>query len=194
MPDVEVRRRLVEEQHARRLGECAGDRDPLSLTPRELIDRPMSERAEVASRERLLDDACVLVRRPHPSVLVRSAAHEHDLTDGEREADLFALRDERNFTRHLATFEGGERRPEQSNVSTVRRQRPCHDSQERGLPCAVRADDREDLPRVNDETGVLERGFDGSGLGAVARVVGPDAGELDGGRFRGRLGHGRRVS
>lgn len=58
--DVEVRRRLVEQQQRRLLGERHGDPDPLPLPAGQFVDIAIGKRADSGRRHRFLDNALVV--------------------------------------------------------------------------------------------------------------------------------------
>ena len=81
--DVEVRRRLVEQQQVGLLGQGHRDPDPLALAARELVDEPVGEVEGVGELERLGDRLLVLGRPPPERALVRVAATPDQVDDAD---------------------------------------------------------------------------------------------------------------
>ena len=60
--DVEERRRLVEDEHGRLLGEGAGDEDPLALAVGQLAERSVPQRVDTEAGGGGMGDVAVLDR------------------------------------------------------------------------------------------------------------------------------------
>nr|WP_245723573.1 hypothetical protein [Microbacterium humi] len=153
---VEVRQRLVEQQHGRRVDEGAGKRDALLLTARELVRVPVAERSESHLVERI-GDACLLVG------LVRAA-------DVERERQVLLRRHVRpervGLEDHAeVAFLGGhvDALLPVDECAVADRDAPvggvfeAGDAvQRRRLPAAARTEEREELSLPDGEVDVFE--------------------------------------
>ena len=81
--DVEERRRLVEDEHRRLLGEGPGDEDALTLAVRQLGERSRPELVDTQPIRRLVGDAHVVRRQVAAPAGVWMATEKHDVGDGE---------------------------------------------------------------------------------------------------------------
>ena len=82
--DVEKRRWLVEDEHGRLLGEGTGDEDALTLTIRELGERPMPHPIDPETGSGRMRDSFVLGRQIAAPARVRVPSEEHDVADGQQ--------------------------------------------------------------------------------------------------------------
>ena len=82
MADVEVRRRLVEEENSRLLRERARDHDPLPLATRELVHTPAREAEDAGLGHHALGNRDVPRAFERKRRMMRGPAHQHHLGDG----------------------------------------------------------------------------------------------------------------
>ncbi|EMA68522.1 GDSL-like lipase/acylhydrolase domain-containing protein [Halorubrum distributum JCM 13916] len=162
---VEVPRRLVREQHGGLVDQRAGDGDALLLPARELARLVVEPVAEPEPREQ--------VRRPVARVAgVERGRHRDVLDRGQRRQEVEVLEDEPDRllarprplrdreVRHVGSVEEA---PARGRVV----EQPEH-VQQRRLPGAAGADDRDELAGPDREVDVVERD---DRLAAAARVA-----------------------
>ena len=143
--DVEVRRRLVEQQQVGLLGE--GHRDPhaLALAAGELVDQPVGEVEGVGQLEGLRHGLLVLARPAPEGALVRVPPAADEVDDADALGGHRVLRQQAERARHLARGQRGDRLPVEEHRARRRAQQSRHPPQQRGLAARVGADDHGDL-------------------------------------------------
>ena len=146
--EIEMRGRLVEQNHVRLLHQDPREQDQLALAA-----------AQPGCRADPSDAACRRARAPASAsarsrapgkpeeAQVRSPAHEHHVADGKGKRRRVVLKQE-------ADSAGAGRRRKAADLvtahldrSTARRQRAGDAAQQRRLPTSVRAEHRQDLAR-----------------------------------------------
>ena len=150
--DVEMGRRLVEEEEPRLLGEGEGDEDALPLPARQLVHRAVGELLDVRVNQGAGDRRLVLRRGREPAPRVRDAAEGDDLRHAEPVRQLHALRQDGHPSRQLAAVPRTDRPPEQLDPPGRRRQHAGDDPQQGALAAAVRAEQR-NLLALGDRRG-----------------------------------------
>ena len=151
VPDVEVRRGLVEEEHRRVLRERLREHRSAPLPAGELVHRAVREVLDADRLHRLSRLRPVLDAPSGPSREVRSPAHQHELEDVEGERRDHVLRDDGDETSRLLRGQlvrvaAGD--PDRAGGGL---QRPAGDPHERRLPAAVRSHQPDDLSRRDRE-------------------------------------------
>jgi zinc/manganese transport system substrate-binding protein len=143
--EVEAGDRLVEQQHVGLLGEPLGDEGPLSLAAGQLVQRAPSEVRDGERVQGGIDGVAVAAAEATERAGGRVAAHRDGLPNGEREVlvHLRGLQD----VRHPASA----RRRRDEQLARPRLEQAGHGVQQRGLPGAVRADERGDGARRHRE-------------------------------------------
>ena len=89
---VEVARRLVQQQHPRLLGERLGEREPLQVAPGELVGGLLGETQRVGERHGALHYRAVTRAWRREARDVRVAAHRDEVAGGDRERRAHLLR------------------------------------------------------------------------------------------------------
>ena len=150
--DVQVRRRLVQEQHRRVLRERLREDGAASFAAGELVHRPVGE---VLNAHRLHRLARLRpVRRPAtgPPRQVRRPAHQHEPEDVERERGTTSCGT--TATSRAASFAdiAYGSRPETRTEPTGGFKRPGRDAHQRRLPAPVRTDQAHDLAGRRSDT------------------------------------------
>ena len=156
--DVEVGRRLVEEEHPRFLRERAREQHALPLAAGDAVERPVLEPADVEAHHRVPGDREVARAGEAERAEIRRAPHEHDLERRERELEDGILRHDREPARTLATAERGERDAVELDDAGGGRDRAGQDAHERRLPAPVGSDDADDLSRRDGEVDRVQHG------------------------------------
>jgi len=103
---IEMRRRLVEQQHAGLLGQGHREHGPLALAARHAVDAPVRQIGGADVVERTSDGARVVGAERAEGPEPRGAAERDDLSDGEREERLEDLRHHRDVTCDGAAIQG----------------------------------------------------------------------------------------
>ena len=109
VPEVEVARRLVEQEHARLLGERPGQERPLALPAGERVDRVVGEVEDCRPAPSPRGAREVLRPLEEPARPAREASHQHQLLDADRERERLLLRDHRDLAREGQAPHGAER-------------------------------------------------------------------------------------
>ena len=148
--DVEVGRRLVEQQHRRVLGERLCEQCPLLLAAGQRRHLAAGEVSEAHRVERAVDDVAVGLTGLGEPAEVRRAAERDDLADRERGRQVGRLPHERQALPTLARRPVADGAPEQSGFA-VGWQQAGEGAQQRRLAGAVGADERDDLARPDPE-------------------------------------------
>ena len=166
---VEVRERLVEEQHAGFGGEGTGQRHPLLLPPGERAGQPVAQALEADHGERPVHP-----RRPGPAgqAVGDVRGHGHVREQGpvlEHHADLASL------GRHPDRV-ARQHAPAGADHAGVGPLEPGDRAQQRGLAAPARSEEGDDLAGADLQVDVHEDGVVAEGLG--------QAGHTDRGRMR----------
>ena len=96
MADVEVRRRLIEDQDRRRLGDGDGDEHELPLAHRQLAHVALAQVADADAVDRPVDCRDVGRAQTGHRRLMRQAPERHDLVDRHRERQVGDLGHDRD--------------------------------------------------------------------------------------------------
>ena len=99
--DVEVRRRLVEQQQLRRLREAGREQHALPLAAAQRLHQAVAKLPAVGPPHRCSTAAAILVGL-EPAVGVRIASHQHELAGEKRQVGPHRLRQVRDEPRPLA--------------------------------------------------------------------------------------------
>ena len=111
--DVEKRRRLVEEQHARLLREAGGEEHALAFAAAQRPERTPAELEALAAPHRLVRERRGPASDSNQPRGVRVAPHQHELLGAHRQIGAEALRqvrDERARVRRASTRRADDRR------------------------------------------------------------------------------------
>src|SRR5438093_13569655 len=109
MAEIEVRGRLVEEQHLRLLGERAREEHTLALAARDAVERPILEMGDLETLHGGARHGPVARPREAERRKVRGAAPQDHLERGARELEARVLRPDGGPARQLATALVGPR-------------------------------------------------------------------------------------
>ena len=140
--EVEVGRRLVEQQQVGALRERHRDPGALPLAAGERVDRPVGEVGHVRPGQRLGDDRLVVPRPLPQPALVRVPAAGDQVGDGEPLRGDRRLRQQAEHLGDLAGRRPGDRLPVEQHLAARRPQQPAQGAQQRRLAAAVGPDDR----------------------------------------------------
>jgi hypothetical protein len=181
MEEVEMARRLVQEEHSRLLGERAREQRALALSARERVDEVVAQLEDAGEAHRLPGPREVRRTLEEPPLAPREAPHEDQLLHAHRERELLLLGNDRNIPGQVEAGHRPERPPAEADLAPVRRVNLREESQQRGLPRAVGTHEPQDLA-----LGDLER--------RACQAERPAVAELDGRRREHRRGraHGAR--
>ena len=178
VPEIEVGRRLVEDEEPRLLGERPRHRRALALAAAQAVE-PLRGELEHAGRLHRGAGALPVGRALEVALgRVRIAPHQDQLLDRERELGRHALRDHGDPARELGRAPVRQRPPLEEDPAGVGRKHPGEQADQRRLAGAVRAEHADDLagPDLEREVGEAE----GARLARPRRGIGEaDAAELD---------------
>lgn len=144
--DVEVVRRLVEDEDPPVLRESAGEHHPLALTAGEPSHQAVAEVVHVGGAQRLVDDALILPGVPAERRTVRRAADEDRLPHGQVELRGRVLQHHRHGAGERARRQQRGIRPVDQDAPAVRALTREERAQEGRLPAAVRPEESDDAP------------------------------------------------
>ena len=145
--DVQVVRRLVQQQDLRLLRQRHRQHDPLALPPRELPERPPRQRRRPHRRQRPLRDPPVRRRVAAQPVDIGAATQQHQLLYLKVEGDLQSLRHQRDPARQRPLVGGPPRPPADQHLPRLRLQGAAQQPQDRALAGAVRPQQSRAFPR-----------------------------------------------
>ena len=148
---VEVRRRLVEEEHRRLLREPARHERELPLAGGERPERAVAQVLDLGEPQRARDRGVVRGRERSERPAVRVAAERDAVADGEALGGLVLGGHEREAPRDRRARPGGERPAVEQHRAAGGRQQAGDRAHERRLAGRVRADERERLAGVQRE-------------------------------------------
>ncbi|MEK6717730.1 MAG: hypothetical protein AABZ16_09595 [candidate division NC10 bacterium] len=146
VPEVQVRRRLIQQQDRGLLGQGPGDGDELPLAPGQLVHPAGRQIRDARGLQGGLGHGPVPIAFPRAPPGVRIAAHQHDLGHAEREGHVKLLRDHRHPLRQRRARERAEIAPPDQDAPPLRRHHLAQEAQERALAGAVGAHDAQKLP------------------------------------------------
>ena len=141
MRQVEVGRRLVEQQDPRLLGQGHRDPDPLTLASGQLRDPPARQLRHVRALHRRAHLPVVLLGPLVEHALVRIASPADELVHGDRLGGYGRLRQESDLTREDLGAHRGDLASVEKDRPRTWRQHLAQGAQEGRLPARVRADD-----------------------------------------------------
>lgn len=101
VPNVEMSRRLVEQEDRCSLSERASDVNPLPLSARQLGEGALDQRQKLATVENFVNNSLVLGGGTMPAPLMRCAPHGHDLANRELDRTVRSLGHESDAARQL---------------------------------------------------------------------------------------------
>ena len=170
MRDVEVGGRLVEEEEARLLAECHGEKDALPLAPREGMHLALCERRDVRHLHRPCD--CIAVCRARaqgePPRMGKSAVGD-ELAHGEPRCRRALLRQDGAYACQLPRRIAVQLAPRQLDGPRIVRVQSREGAQEGGLARAVGSDDRRAPPRRDLDVHAVQDLPSGGGDGEPRR-------------------------
>ena len=146
--NVEICRRLVEEQHFGLLRERHGEPRTLALAAREREDRALGELLHSRSRQGLATCLAVLLGKGIPELPMRQASHAHKLHDRDVAGRLGALRQKCDLLCDLALRLLPQILAHELDAPRTRLQEARERLQKRRLARAVRPDDRGDFRAI----------------------------------------------
>lgn len=174
--DVEVVRRLVQEEFAGLLGQGTGDLDTLAFAAGQGVPGLPGAVREPGAPQRVGDGVLVGAVRGGPGAPVRDAAEAYDVQDAEVDLGDRVLVDDGDPAGDGTAAETGERFPVQGDDAGVRGEKSREDPQQGGLAGAVGAEEpdggagrRSDGDAVEDEAGRPPRGRRGRRAGPWKR-------------------------
>src|SRR6185436_6686893 len=149
VPDVEERRRLVEQEEGCRLRERAREEHPLVLAPRQRAKRPGGEVLDRTLAHRAIRELAIFSPLDAEKAQVRRAPHAYDFLDRELEDRVGLLWHDGDAARALP---GGQRRdlvPEELDATGRGGNRAGGEPDAGRLARAVRAEQAHDLSPVD---------------------------------------------
>ncbi len=161
--DVHAGGGLVEEEHRRPVHERLGDEQAPLHSPRERARVGVALLPEAQVAQELLDARLV---EPHAEV---AGLELERLLDGEEGIEVDLLRHQPHRSAREAVV-AHHVVAEHFHRALAGERRAGHQADERGLACAVRAQEREDLAAVDVEVEVIEGGESAVALGRAAQA------------------------
>jgi hypothetical protein len=143
--EIEKRRRLIEQQNRRALGERHRDPGPLALPTGQLVDRPGRQIGQVGLGERPRDGGLVGGRPLPEPPLVWMATAAHQIPDRQPVRCDRLLEKDPELGRHLARRRSVDRLSVEQHHTAFGLHQPGEPAQECRLAARVRADDDRDL-------------------------------------------------
>jgi hypothetical protein len=177
---VEVRRRLVEQEQIGALRQRHRDPGTLALAAGEGVDRPVGQVGDPGPGHRLGDDRLVVPRPLAEPRLVRVPAAGDQVGHGQ---PLGGGRRLRQHAQRPGDVTGGQLADAPSveqHLAAPRPEQPAQRAQQRGLAAAVRPYDRRDAAVEHVEVEVLDDGPLAVAEGEVAGDQPPGAGGVEG--------------
>ena len=148
MVDVEVRRRLIQQQDVRVLGQRARDVDPLLLAARQVGHEAPGQVGRVRRTETVVNHGPVASTLPLPTAQVGRAPHEHGLEHGEVEQLVPPLGHHRDGAGQLAPRVGLERAAVDRHMALPQGNDTGEGSHQGALAAAIRPEHSEELARA----------------------------------------------
>ena len=139
--DVEVRRRLVEQQQVRSLRQRHRDPDPLALAARELVDHAVGQPERVRQLERLRDGLVVGAGPAPEGAVVRVPATADEVDDGDALGRDRVLRQQPQDARDLLGGLAVDDLAVEQHRARPGLEQPRQTPQQGGLAAGVGADD-----------------------------------------------------
>ena len=148
--DIEVQRRLIEQQQQRLLRQRSRQHDALLLAARHLIHPAIRQMRRSHLRERILRDRHVVRALKLQRSAVRVPPLEHKFPRTRRKQQRTLLLHHRNTLRTNPRRQRMRRLAVQQNTARKRRLRACDQFQQRRFPARVRPENRHDFagPRL----------------------------------------------
>ena len=156
VPEVEMHGGLVQQHHPRVLREAASDRRAAPLAARERGDAAVGEVGKADRQERGGDRGSVLLALGLPRGEAGGAAHRRDLARREREVGRVVLRHAGDEARRVSRRDPGQVAAVDADRPAPRGEDPRGGTEQRGLPGAVRADQRDDLAGLDGQRDVVD--------------------------------------
>ena len=144
---VEAGRRLVQQYHARLLGQGAGQNHPLPFPARQPVQLTALELGGVGSGHGVQGDAAILAAFQLKAAQVGVAAHQHRFQGGERVGGV-VLGHKGDAPRPLPGVEGFQGRIRQLHRAAAGADQPGQRPQQRAFARPVGADQPGHLPRA----------------------------------------------
>ena len=111
MPDIQVRRRLVEDEQTRRLRQRPSDHHALLFPARQRVERAIGQRRDAHTRKRRRDDLKILARISLEQSLVGPASHQHHLANRKRRFAQTFLQDDAHLAGDVVAARSQTPRP-----------------------------------------------------------------------------------
>lgn len=157
MADIEMRRRLVEQQDRRILSKGLGEKHALLFSTRERRYRPVRQVPEAEGIDGLGHEPPIdWTEGCQPSNMGR-AAHRDDLPDAERERQIGVLPNQRDLSCSVSPGPPTEFSASETKGPRVW-QEPSHCAEQRAFACPVRPDDSDPLALANVQREVAQNG------------------------------------
>jgi hypothetical protein len=122
MTNIEERGWLVEEEHARLLGERSRECHAPLLAAAERVDPAVRVGDEIAPRQGVLHGGSIGIALTHPPVLVRRAAHGDHFANAKPHRDGVALRHDSDVASQRSPLELPHISPEASHLPSTWRE------------------------------------------------------------------------
>ena len=154
--EIERRRRLVEQQHLRRLRQRARNHHALLFAAAERCERARFERGGARRRQRLARDLLVARVLERERAQMRVSSHQHHVDDGEVERRMRLLRYHGDSSREIAAGQPLDRTLVDENAARQRRQNSREHAQQRGLPRSIRPEQADDAAAIDVQRDAIQ--------------------------------------
>ena len=158
MAQIEVDRRLVEDQDGRVLSHCHGEQDELALPHRQLTGVTPKQVADTDSLDGGGDRSSIAGSHAANRMLMGKPTERNDLLDGRGERQDWQLRHNRETPRDGDPLKSIDAVPTEFHGSGRGTEQSGNDPQQGRLTRPVRPDDRDSFARIDGEGHVAERG------------------------------------
>ncbi len=147
--NIQMIRRLIQQQHLRPLRQRPRNMPPLLLPARQRMPRPMRQMLHTHIRQRLRHNPVIKLTPRRQRRQPRRTAQLNRLQQTDRITGLRMLLHHRHLPRNVSPAQRRQALPTQANVALGRRLNPRQQLQQRRLPRAIGPDDPQVFPRPN---------------------------------------------
>src|SRR5580704_805445 len=138
--DIQVLRRLVQQQQLRFLSEAQSNLHALSLAPAQLVEDSLLQPGDIRKVQGAIDRYSIFIHRPAQKAEIRGTSLLHDLPHSKLKRDIELLRNKGDRACHLPERELVQRYIVQNHAARLALQRTGGKTQNRRFACAFRSD------------------------------------------------------